>query len=120
MPRKTQLKGTAKVAPAATATPVEPKQAVIPDGRGVIPVQGYEGQVKEFKTNLRFWEQLGKQVEAAKSFFRNLTEQVLEKVSGEVARVTGTARPINILRQLNGLVTYDQVKIAVACIENAE
>lgn len=38
----------------------------------------------------------------------------------EIARVTGTARPINILRQLNGLVTYDQVKIAVACIENAE
>ncbi len=38
----------------------------------------------------------------------------------EVARVTGTARPINILRQLNGLVTYDQVKIAIVCIENGE
>jgi ATP-dependent DNA helicase RecQ len=36
----------------------------------------------------------------------------------EIARVTGTARPINILHQLNGLVTYDQVRIAVACIEN--
>jgi len=38
----------------------------------------------------------------------------------EVARVTGTARPINILRQLNGLVTYDQVKIAIVCIENGD
>ncbi|MDD4903917.1 MAG: DNA helicase RecQ [Candidatus Bipolaricaulis sp.] len=38
----------------------------------------------------------------------------------EIARVTGTARPIHILRQLNGLVTYDEVKIAVACIENGE
>lgn len=101
MPRKTQLKGTANAAPAATATPVEPKQAVIPDSRGVIPVQGYESQVKEFKTNLRFWEQLSKTVDEAKSFFRSLTEQVLEKVSGDVHRVEflaedGSAVPVTL------------------------
>lgn len=92
MPRKQTLKSTASAAPAApataTAVPVEQaKQAVIPDGRGVIPVQGYEEQVKEFKTNLRFFERLGKQIDAAKDFFRSLTDQVLEKVSGEVSRV---------------------------------
>lgn len=98
MPRKTQLKGTANVAPTAAT---EPKQAVIPDSRGVIPVQGYEEQVKQFKTNLRFHEQLGKTVEEGKGFFRNLTKQVLESVSGDVHRVEflaedGSAVPVTL------------------------
>lgn len=63
------------------------KQGVIPDGRGCIPVQGYEEQVKKFKTNLRFFEQLENQVQEAKILFRTLAAQVVDKAMGEVRRV---------------------------------
>jgi len=38
----------------------------------------------------------------------------------DVARSIGTARPRDIVRRLDGLVTHDEVRIAIACIENGE
>ena len=37
----------------------------------------------------------------------------------EAAKKKGTARVITILKELNGTADYDQVKISLACIENA-
>jgi len=38
----------------------------------------------------------------------------------EIARETGIARPMAILKRLRGGVDYDQVQIAIACLKNAE
>ena len=38
----------------------------------------------------------------------------------ESARETGIARPMKILKALNGDVEYDAVRIAIACLENVE
>lgn len=38
----------------------------------------------------------------------------------ETAARVGAARPISILRELGGAATYDDVRIAVACLENRE
>jgi hypothetical protein len=42
-----------------------------------------------------------------------------ERISDAVKRV-GIARPISILRELEGAVTYDEVQIAIACLRNGE
>lgn len=63
------------------------KQAVIPNSEGVIPVQGFDKQVKMFKTALRFFELLQGQVEEQKQDFRNLAAKVVDNTEGEVRRV---------------------------------
>lgn len=63
------------------------RSAAIPDGRGAIPVQGYEEQVKRFKTNMRFLEQLQQQVDEDKGIFRTLAAQVARGALGTVRRV---------------------------------
>lgn len=77
------------------------KQAVIPDGKGIIPVQGYESQVKQFKTSYLFAKQLGEQVESGKTLFRDLAAQVVERTQGDVRRVEflsddGSAVPVSL------------------------
>jgi len=42
-----------------------------------------------------------------------------ERISDAVKRV-GIARPISILRELEGAATYDEVQISIACIKNGE
>jgi hypothetical protein len=42
-----------------------------------------------------------------------------ESISDAVKRV-GIARPISILRELEGAATYDEVQISIACIKNGE
>jgi len=37
-----------------------------------------------------------------------------------IAETAGTARPMKILKELNGSATYDDIKIALACLENVE
>ncbi len=39
---------------------------------------------------------------------------------GEIARETGIARPMAILKRLDGAADYDQVEISIACLQNAE
>jgi len=38
----------------------------------------------------------------------------------EIARQTGIARPMKILKELNGDAAHDDVQIAIACLKNAE
>jgi hypothetical protein len=38
----------------------------------------------------------------------------------DVATRVGLARPISILRELEGAATYDEVQISIACIKNGE
>jgi hypothetical protein len=38
----------------------------------------------------------------------------------DVATRVGLARPISILRELEGAISYDQVQICIACIRNGE
>ena len=39
---------------------------------------------------------------------------------GEIAKETGIARPMAILKRLRGSADYDQVRISIACLQNAE
>lgn len=82
---ETMAKRTSKTAKAPEEQAV--KQAVIPNSKGIIPVQGYEAQVKRFKTNLKFFEQLEGQIDEDKGLFRGLAAQVVENTTGEVRRV---------------------------------
>jgi ATP-dependent DNA helicase RecQ len=38
----------------------------------------------------------------------------------EIAQTVGTSRPMRILKELNGSATYDDIKISLACLENAD
>jgi hypothetical protein len=63
------------------------KAAKVASSKGVIPVQGHEDKVKEFKTDLNFFKQLEARVEDGKAFFRTLAEQVRLGAEGVVKRV---------------------------------
>jgi hypothetical protein len=63
------------------------KAAKVASSKGVVPVQGYDAQVKKFKIDLNFHKQLEVQVEEAKTFFRKLAAQAKEGVDGEVKRI---------------------------------
>lgn len=94
-------KATAESVAGAPPAP-EIKQAVVPDGKGVIPVQGFETQVKRFKTNYNFHAQLLQMVEEDKKFFRGLAKSVLDKTEGDVRRVEflaedGSAVPVSLV-----------------------
>lgn len=68
--------------------PMTTKAAKVPNSKGAVPVQGYEAQVKKFKIDLNFFKGLETQVEGAKTFFRDLAEQVRAGITeGEVKRI---------------------------------
>lgn len=63
------------------------KQTKVPNAKGVIQVQGYEDQVKTFKTDLTFLQQLTKRLDGVKKNFRDLALQAAGNVGDDVGRV---------------------------------
>lgn len=76
------------------------KQSKIPNAKGVIQVQGYEDQVKTFKTDLTFYKQLDKRLSSVKENFRDLAQQAAHNAGDDVSRVEfiaedGTCVPVS-------------------------
>jgi hypothetical protein len=67
--------------------PMATKAPKVASSKGVIPVQGHEAKVKEFKTDLNFFKQLEARVDEGKTFFRTLAEQVRVGAEGVVKRI---------------------------------
>lgn len=67
--------------------PMATKAAKVPNSKGAIPVQGYEDRVKKFKIDLNFLKNLETQVEGAKTFFRDLAEQIRADAEEGLKRV---------------------------------
>ena len=63
------------------------KKAVIPNSKGVIPVQGLEAEVKKYKTAYMFFKQLETDVEEQKVQFRQLAQQTADGATSMPDRV---------------------------------
>lgn len=63
------------------------KKGKISNVNGVIPVQGYSDQVKEFKFNNELYTRVGKNVSEAKKLFRKLAAEVASQAVGDVATI---------------------------------
>jgi hypothetical protein len=62
-------------------------KAVIPNSKGVIPVQGLEAQVKKYKTAYMFFKQLESDVEEQKTEFRKLAQEQADAATSMPDRV---------------------------------
>lgn len=63
------------------------KQTIIPNGKGVILVQGFDEEVQRYALNHKFAAQLGEAVSNDKDLFRKLAKEAAAKADGEVRRV---------------------------------
>jgi hypothetical protein len=59
----------------------------VANSKGVVPVQGFDTEVRKFKIDLGFLKQLEGQVETAKAKFREVAARTAEETEGEVKRI---------------------------------